>query len=143
DRIVTQGWPTTAASAMLAGYVSPFDATAVRQANQAGAITLGKVNCDEFGMGAADETSAHGALHLADPSSPAQHRAAGGAAAAVSSGLVMAALDTPADHDAYPGAASHGVTRLHGTRGLVSRYGLVANASTLDQICPVARHARD
>ena len=143
DVFVTKNWRTTAASTILANYVSPFDATVVARLQAAGAVSLGKLNCDEFAMGSRNEDSAFGAVknpwnHDVHPGG-----SSGGSAAAVAAGLVMAATGTDTGGSVRQPAALCGVSGIKPTYGTVSRYGMVAYGSSLDQAGPIARHARD
>jgi aspartyl-tRNA(Asn)/glutamyl-tRNA(Gln) amidotransferase subunit A len=143
DVFVTQGWRTTAASKMLAGYTSPFDATVVQRLQQAGAVSIGKLNCDEFAMGSGSENSAFGPVR--NPWDPAviPGGSSGGSAAAVAAGLVMAATGTDTGGSVRQPAALCGVSGIKPTYGTVSRFGMVAFGSSLDQAGPIARHAKD
>lgn len=143
DVLVTRGWRTTAASKMLADYVSPFDATVVQRLAEAGAVSMGKLNCDEFAMGSHNENSAFGAVH--NPWNPAVSPggSSGGSAAAVAAGLVMAATGTDTGGSVRQPAAQCGVSGIKPTYGTVSRYGLVTYGASLDQAGPLARSARD
>lgn len=143
DVFVTRGWRTTAASKMLAQYISPFDATVVSRLQQAGAVSLGKLNCDEFAMGSGNENSAFGpARNPWDPSA-VPGGSSGGSAAAVAAGLVIGATGTDTGGSVRQPAALCGVSGIKPTYGTVSRFGMVAYGSSLDQAGPIARHARD
>lgn len=143
DVIVTQGWRTTAASKMLANYVSPFDATLVSQFRQAGAVSLGKLNCDEFAMGADSTSSYFGATQNPWDSNRTPGGSSGGSAAAVAAGLIMAATGTDTGGSIRQPAAHCGITGIKPTYGTVSRHGVIAYASSMDQAGPIARSARD
>lgn len=143
DIFVTQGWHTTAASKMLHGYVSPFDATVVSKLLQAGTVSLGKLNCDEFAMGSGNENSNFGpTLNPWDPTA-VPGGSSGGSAAAVAAGLVMASTGTDTGGSVRQPAALCGVSGIKPTYGTVSRFGMIAFGSSLDQAGPLARSARD
>jgi len=143
DLFVTRGWRTTAASKMLADYASPFDATVVEHWRAAGTVSLGKLSCDEFAMGSANENSAFGAVR--NPWDPERipGGSSGGSAAAVAAGLVLGATGTDTGGSVRQPAAYCGVSGIKPTYGTVSRYGIIAYASSLDQAGPLARSARD
>ena len=143
DVIVTQGWRTTAASKMLADYVSPFNATLVTQLQQAGAVSLGKLNCDEFAMGSDSTSSYFGATSNPWNTSCTPGGSSGGSAAAVAAGLIMAATGSDTGGSIRQPAAHCGITGIKPTYGTVSRYGVIAYASSMDQAGPLARSARD
>jgi aspartyl-tRNA(Asn)/glutamyl-tRNA(Gln) amidotransferase subunit A len=143
DLFVTRGWRTTAASRMLADYVSPFDATVVDHLRQAGAVSLGKLSCDEFAMGSANENSAFGPVRNPWDAERIPGGSSGGSAAAVASGLVLGATGTDTGGSVRQPAAYCGVSGIKPTYGTVSRYGIIAYASSLDQAGPLARSARD
>ena len=143
DVFVTRGWKTTAASKMLEGYVSPFDATVVERLNAAGAVTLGKLNCDEFAMGSSNENSAYGPVLNPWDTRAVPGGSSGGSAAAVAAGLVVGATATDTGGSIRQPAAFCGVSGIKPTYGTVSRYGMIAYGSSLDQAGPIARHARD
>lgn len=143
DIFVTQGWRTTAASAMLKDYQSPFDAHVVANLKQAGAVSLGKLNCDEFAMGSGNQHSLFGAAHNPWHPQVVPGGSSGGSAAAVAAGLVMAATGTDTGGSVRQPAALCGVSGIKPTYGTVSRYGMIAYASSLDQAGPIARSAHD
>ncbi len=143
DVFVTRGWRTTAASKMLADYVSPFDATVVSRLQQAGAVSLGKLNCDEFAMGSGNENSAFGPARNPWNPDAVPGGSSGGSAAAVAAGLVLAATGTDTGGSVRQPAALCGVSGIKPTYGTVSRFGMVAFGSSLDQAGPIARNAQD
>ena len=143
DVFVTRGWRTTAASKMLDGYVSPFDATVVARLQQAGAVSLGKLNCDEFAMGSGNENSAFGPARNPWNPDTVPGGSSGGSAAAVAAGLVQAATGTDTGGSVRQPAALCGVSGIKPTYGTVSRFGMVAFGSSLDQAGPIARNAQD
>jgi aspartyl-tRNA(Asn)/glutamyl-tRNA(Gln) amidotransferase subunit A len=143
DIFVTRGWRSTAGSRMLANYVSPFDATVVEQFRQAGMVTLGKLNCDEFAMGSSNENS-----HFGPVKNPWDRKAipggsSGGSAAAIAARLAPAATATDTGGSIRQPASLCGVTGIKPTYGRVSRFGMVAFASSLDQAGPMAKTAED
>ena len=143
DIFVTREFATTAGSRMLAGYQSPFDATVVTRLAQAGMVTLGKLNCDEFAMGSANENSAFGCVKNPWDLSCTPGGSSGGSAAAVAARLVPAATGTDTGGSIRQPAAFCGVTGIKPTYGRASRYGMVAFASSLDQAGVLARSAED
>lgn len=143
DIFVTQGWRSTAASKMLAGYQSPFDATVVEKLKTAGMVCIGKLNCDEFAMGSSNENSAFGTVKNPADSSRIPGGSSGGSAAAVAAGLVPAASGTDTGGSLRQPAAMCGITAIKPTYGRVSRYGMIAFASSLDQGGPMAKSAAD
>ena len=143
DVFVTQGWRSTAGSKMLKDYVSPFDATVVQKLLQAGCVSLGKLNCDEFAMGSGNEHSAFGpALNPWDPTC-VPGGSSGGSAAAVAARLVLASTGTDTGGSVRQPAALCGVSGIKPTYGAVSRYGMIAYGSSLDQAGVLARSATD
>ncbi|WP_454692073.1 Asp-tRNA(Asn)/Glu-tRNA(Gln) amidotransferase subunit GatA [Achromobacter aloeverae] len=143
DAFVTRGWPSTAGSKMLAGYVSPFDATVVERLQQAGAVSIGKLNCDEFAMGSGNENSAFGAVRNPWDTAAVPGGSSGGSAAAVAARLVPAATGTDTGGSVRQPAALCGVTGIKPTYGTVSRFGIIAFGSSLDQAGPLAASSRD
>lgn len=139
--IATAGWPTTASSKMLSTYTSPFDATIVTHAGMAGALGMGKLNCDEFGMGSSHETSFHGSP--SGPGIPPDTRAAAAAHAAVATGFIQGAMTLPVDGDSRCPLGAWPVSSIRPTYGVASRFGLIPNSSSMDQPCIVARHVTD
>jgi len=137
------GLPTTAGSKMLQGYASPFDATIVARLAAAGTVTLGKLNCDEFAMGSANENSAYGVVKNPWNTARVPGGSSGGSAAAVAARLVPAATGTDTGGSIRQPASFTGITGIKPTYGVCSRYGMVAFASSLDQAGPMARTAED
>jgi aspartyl-tRNA(Asn)/glutamyl-tRNA(Gln) amidotransferase subunit A len=143
DIFVTAGMPSTAGSKMLSGYASPFDATVVARLAAAGAISLGKLNCDEFAMGSANENSAYGAVLNPWDATRVPGGSSGGSAAAVAARLLPAATGTDTGGSIRQPASFSGITGIKPTYGVCSRWGMVAFASSLDQAGPLARSAED
>ncbi len=143
DVFVTRGWHSTAGSKMLAGYESPFDATVVERFERAGMVTLGKTNMDEFAMGSSNENSAFGAVRNPWDQRAVPGGSSGGSAAAVAARLAPAATATDTGGSIRQPASFSGVTGIKPTYGRVSRYGMIAFASSLDQGGPMAKSAAD
>ena len=143
DVFVTRDFATTAGSKILQGYRSPFDATVVQRLAQAGMVTVGKLNCDEFAMGSANENSAYGAVTNPWDTARVPGGSSGGSAAAVAASLVPAATGTDTGGSIRQPASFCGITGIKPTYGRASRYGMIAYASSLDQAGPMARTAED
>ena len=143
DVFVTRDFATTAGSKILSGYRSPFDATVVQRLRAAGMVTLGKLNCDEFAMGSANENSAYGPVQNPWDTARVPGGSSGGSAAAVAAGLAPAATGTDTGGSIRQPASFCGITGIKPTYGRASRYGLIAYASSLDQAGPMARSADD
>jgi len=143
DVFVTRDFATTAGSKILSGYRSPFDATVVQRLRTAGMVTLGKLNCDEFAMGSANENSAYGPVQNPWDTARVPGGSSGGSAAAVAAGLAPAATGTDTGGSIRQPASFCGITGIKPTYGRASRYGMIAYASSLDQAGPMARNAED
>ncbi len=143
DIFVTRGWQSTAGSKMLANYSSPFDATVVKQFRTAGMVTLGKLNCDEFAMGSSNENSFFGAVKNPWDKTAVPGGSSGGSAAAVAASLTPAATGTDTGGSIRQPAALCGISGIKPTYGRVSRFGMIAFASSLDQGGPMAHTAED
>ncbi|MEP6825431.1 MAG: Asp-tRNA(Asn)/Glu-tRNA(Gln) amidotransferase subunit GatA [Ramlibacter sp.] len=143
DIFVTKDFPSTAGSKMLEAYRSPFDATVVRKLAEAGAVTLGKLNCDEFAMGSSNENSAYKPARNPWDNARIPGGSSGGSAVAVAARLAPAATGTDTGGSIRQPASFCGITGIKPTYGRASRYGMIAFASSLDQAGPMARTAQD
>jgi aspartyl-tRNA(Asn)/glutamyl-tRNA(Gln) amidotransferase subunit A len=143
DVLVMQGSPATAGSKILQGYMPPYDATAVTRLAAAGAVLLGKLNCDEFAMGSSNENSAYGPVRNPRALDRVPGGSSGGSAAVVAAGFAVASLGTDTGGSIRQPAAFCGVVGMLPTYGRVSRYGLIAFASSLDRVGPFTTNVLD
>jgi len=143
DVLVVRGATATAGSRILKGYHPPYDATVVSQLEDAGAVLLGKLNCDEFAMGSSNENSAYGPVRNPVDTSRVPGGSSGGSAAAVAANMAVTTLGTDTGGSIRQPASFCGVVGVLPTYGRVSRYGLIAFASSLDRVGPFATNVRD
>ncbi|AWD32739.1 Glutamyl-tRNA(Gln) amidotransferase subunit A [Candidatus Kinetoplastibacterium sorsogonicusi] len=143
DIFVTKDWYTTAASKMLKNYISPFDATVVARLANEGAVSLGKLNCDEFAMGSSNENSAYGSVKNPWDYEIIPGGSSGGAASAIAAGLVLAATASDTGGSIRQPSSICGISGIKPTYGTVSRFGMIAFSSSFDQAGVMARSCKD